>query len=115
MSTTAQPASRAELARAWSHALSSAAEVPLWPEIEECVHDQADRLLDTFHQEPFCPEPVKQAAAALVARGIADDHSLARPVVLLGRMLPMLPELRTVVDLSGKNARDRDSIDHGLT
>ncbi|MBV8993038.1 MAG: GGDEF domain-containing protein, partial [Pseudonocardiales bacterium] len=81
MSSTAQPASRAELASAWSHALSSTADVPLWPEIiEECLRDQADRLLDAFHQEPFCPEPVEQAAAALVARGIADDQSLARTV-----------------------------------
>ncbi|MDQ3825092.1 MAG: hypothetical protein M3325_04850 [Actinomycetota bacterium] len=102
MSSTAQPASRAELASAWSHALSSTADVPLWPEIGECLRDQADRLLDALHQEPFCPEPVEQAAAALVARGITDDQSLAGTVELLGRVLPTLPELSTVDELTGK-------------
>jgi diguanylate cyclase (GGDEF)-like protein/PAS domain S-box-containing protein len=116
MSSTARPASRAELASAWSHALSSTADVPLWPEIiEDFLRDQADRLLDALHQEPFCPEPVEQAAAALVARGIADDQNLARTVELLGRVLPTLPELSTVDELTGKVASALAAVVTGYT
>jgi len=105
MSSPAQPASRAELARAWADAVSPTTEVPLPSEIiEHCLRDNVDRLVDTLLQEPFCPDPVAGVAAALVARGIAGDDSLARTVELLGQALPTLPELGTVSEVTSKIA-----------
>jgi len=105
MSSPAQPVSRAELARAWAHAVGPTTEVPLPPEtIERCLRDNVDRLVDALQQEPFSPDAVADTAAALVARGIAGDDSLACTVELLGRVLPTLPELSAIDGLTGKIA-----------
>lgn len=103
MSSPARPVSRAELARAWSSKVAATGEVLLSPDIvEECLRDKVDRLIDALQQEPFYPEPVADAAAALVAQGIAGDRCLACSVDLLGRALPTLPELSTVDELTDK-------------
>jgi diguanylate cyclase (GGDEF)-like protein/PAS domain S-box-containing protein len=103
MSGAARPTSRVEVACAWSHAVSPTAELPIPREImEECLHEWVDRVVDTLKQEPFTPEPVAEAAATLVARGITGDQSLGRTVEVLGRFLPTLPELSAVPDLTDR-------------
>ncbi len=116
MSTPAQRVSRAELARAWWHAVSPTAQVPAPQEIvEECLQHNVNRVVDALQQEPFDPEPVAEAAAALVARGVADDHSLARSVELLGRVLPTFPELSTIDGLTGRIASVLGAVVFGYT
>jgi diguanylate cyclase (GGDEF)-like protein/PAS domain S-box-containing protein len=103
MSSAAQPASRAELARAWADAVSPATEVPLPRNIiEQCLLASVDQLVDALREEPFYPECGADAATALVARGIAGADALARTVDLFGRLLPTLPELSTVGELNSK-------------
>jgi diguanylate cyclase (GGDEF)-like protein/PAS domain S-box-containing protein len=105
MSGAARPTSRVELARAWSHAVSPTAELPLPREIiEECLYEWVDRVVDTLKREPFSPAPVAEAAATLVARGITGDQSLGRTIEVLGRYLPTLPELSAVPDLTDRVA-----------
>jgi diguanylate cyclase (GGDEF)-like protein/PAS domain S-box-containing protein len=116
MSSPAQRVSRAELPRSWWHAVSPTAQVPLPHDIvEECLRHNVNRVVDAIQQEPFDPEPVAEAAAALVARGIADDHSLARTVEVLGRVLPTLPELSTVEGLTGRVASALGAVVFGYT
>ncbi|MGH3766143.1 MAG: EAL domain-containing protein [Pseudonocardiaceae bacterium] len=105
MSRPAQPASRRDVARAWSHAVGPTAEVPLPRDlVEECLCDRVDTLVDALLQDPFSPQPVADAAATLVARGITGDESLGRTVELLGQVLPGLPELSHVEGLRDKVA-----------
>ena len=116
MSSPTQPASRADLARAWVDAVGPTIEVPLPQEtVEQCLRDNVDRLVDALQQEPFHPEPVTQAAAALVTRGIAGRHSLAHTVGLLGRVLPSLPELSDVNELTSKIASALGAVVAGYT
>jgi hypothetical protein len=71
MSSAAQPASRAELARAWADAVSPATEVPLPRNIiEQCLLASVDQLVDALREEPFYPECGADAATALVARAL---------------------------------------------
>jgi hypothetical protein len=105
MSGAARPTSRVALACAWSHAVNPTAELPIPREImEECLYEWVDRVVDTIKQEPFTPEPVAEAAATLVARGITGDQSLGRTIEVLGRFLPALPELSALPDLTDRVA-----------
>ncbi len=105
MSDAARSTSRVDVACAWSHAVSPTAELPIPREImEECLYEWVDRVVDTLKQEPFTPEPVAEAAATLVTRGITGDQSLGRTIEVLGRLLPTLPELSAVPDLTDRVA-----------
>ncbi|MDQ3762970.1 MAG: EAL domain-containing protein [Actinomycetota bacterium] len=105
MSSATPPVTLAELARAWSDAVSPTAEVPLpRPVIEECLRGQLDRLIDVLRQAPFNPTPVAEVVTKLVSRGFTGEQSLGRTVEILGQALPELPELRTVEGLTGKIA-----------
>lgn len=105
MNGAARPTSRVAVAAAWSHAVSPTAELPIPREImEQCLYEWVDRVVDTLKHEPFSPEPVAEAAATLVARGITGDQSLGRTIEVLGRFLPTLPELTAVPDLTDKLA-----------
>lgn len=116
MSGPAQPVSRAELARAWWHAVSAAAEGQLPQDmLEECLRHNVNRVVDALQQEPLDPEPIAEAAGALVARGVADDHSLARSIELLGQVLPTLPELRSVEGLTSRIASVLGAVVLGYT
>ncbi|MDQ2880915.1 MAG: EAL domain-containing protein [Actinomycetota bacterium] len=91
------------LARAWSDAVSSTAEVPLPGErIEEHLLEQLDHLIDALGQAQFCPEPGTEVGAKLVARGFTGEQCLGRTVEILGHALLERPELRTVDGLVSK-------------
>ncbi|MGH3549965.1 MAG: putative bifunctional diguanylate cyclase/phosphodiesterase [Pseudonocardiaceae bacterium] len=103
MNSPDQRGSLVGLARAWSDAVSSTAEVPLPRErIEECLLEQLDHLVNALGQAPFCPEPGTEVGAKLVARGFTGEQCLGRTVEILGHALLERPELRTVDGLVSK-------------
>lgn len=95
--------SRTDVARAWSHAVTPTAEIPLPREvITECLFGHVDTIVDTLLQEPFSSRPVLDAATALVAQGIGGEQALGRTIEVLGQVLPRLPELSTLHGLADK-------------
>lgn len=103
MNSPDQRSSLAGLARAWSDAVSSTAEVPLPDErIEEYLLEQLDHLMDALGQAQFCPEPATEVGAKLVAHGFTGEQCLGRTVEILGHALLGRPELRTVDELASK-------------
>jgi diguanylate cyclase (GGDEF)-like protein/PAS domain S-box-containing protein len=103
MSGPAQPASQAELVRAWLDAVSSTAEVPLpRGSVEEFLREQLSELIEALGQEPLRTEPATVLGTELVARGFTGEQSLSRTVEILGQALPAQPALRAVEGLIGK-------------
>ncbi|MGH3872505.1 MAG: EAL domain-containing protein [Pseudonocardiaceae bacterium] len=88
MTGSGQPFARAELVRAWADALGPNAEVALprgW--VERYLGDQLDLLIEAFGQPQFCPEPVAEVGADLVAQGFTGEPGLGLTVELLGPAL----------------------------
>ena len=103
MDSPDQRSSLVGLARTWSDAVSSTAEVPLPGErIEECLLEQLDRLIDALRQEHFCPEAGTEVGAKLVARGFTGERCLGRTVEILGNALLGQRDLAIVDGLPGK-------------
>lgn len=103
MSSAGEFSSRQEVARAWAHAVTPTAEIPLPSElIAECLCGHVDTIVDALLQEPFSPQSVLQATTALIAQGIGGDQALGRTIEVLGQALPGLPELSALDGLAGK-------------
>ncbi|WHT16755.1 EAL domain-containing protein [Crossiella sp. CA-258035] len=78
-------AGRAELARRWTVAVSTAAYVPLSREqLEQQLLDLVDELLDLVAADPFDPRPAGRAGAQLVLGNITSRLALRRTIELLG-------------------------------
>ncbi len=105
MSSLAQPLSRAELIRAWSDAVNTAAEVPIpGDERAEFLGEMLSNLIDALGHAEFSPKTAEDVGARLVARGFTGEQILGRTVEILGQALPGQPELCTVKGLAGKVA-----------
>jgi diguanylate cyclase (GGDEF)-like protein/PAS domain S-box-containing protein len=103
MSSPAPRIPLVEVARAWSDAVSSTAEMSIpggW--VEEYLREQLDHLIDALGQAQFCPEPATEVGAELVARGFTGEQCVGRTVEILGHALLEQPELSTVEGLAGK-------------
>jgi PAS domain-containing protein len=116
MSSQAQFVTLAELARAWSDAMSTSSEVPIpnyW--VEECLRDLLGRMIDVLKNEQYRPELTAQVGETLVAKGFTGEHILDRTVELLSRALPRMPELYTVERLDTKIPALLDGMASGYT
>lgn len=106
----------AELARAWSDAMSRSSEVPIpsyW--VEECLRDMLGRLVDVLKNDQYRPELAAQVGETLVAKGFTGESILDRTVELLSRALPRLPELHTIDRLDTKVPSLLDGMASGFT
>jgi diguanylate cyclase (GGDEF)-like protein/PAS domain S-box-containing protein len=116
MSGQAQFVTLAELARAWSDAMSSNSEVPIpayW--VEECLRDQLGRLVDVLRNQEYRPELTTLVGETLVSKGFTGEHALARTLEVLRRALPRMPELHTISELDSKIPSLLDGMSSGYT
>jgi len=116
MSGQAQFVTLAELARAWSDAMSSNSEVPIpayW--VEECLRDQLGRLVDVLRNQEYRPELTTLVGETLVSKGFTGEHALARTLEVLRRALPRMPELHTISELDSEIPSLLDGMSSGYT
>ncbi|MGH3766145.1 MAG: diguanylate cyclase domain-containing protein [Pseudonocardiaceae bacterium] len=116
MNSQADFVTLAELARAWSDAMSSSAEVPIpshW--VEECLRDLLGRVVDVLRNEEYRPELTARVGETLVAKGFGGERALDRTMELLKRALPRMPELHTITRLDDKIPALLDGLATGYT
>lgn len=94
---------RAELARHWASALRATAYVPTSRhEIESLLRGLLDSLFDALTVDEFSPDQGRTVGQQLVTACFIGEQSLSCTLEVLGRGLPVDPELRHVDGLAGK-------------